>query len=85
MLGLDPAVESENFRIVSFPMKAGGIPDFSGIEFEPEQAKWNVSGANAVLKGARSLEGEWGDVSDMAENEQAEMRFFRFDVVLPAE
>ena len=83
VLGLDPTVKSDDFRIVSFALKADGTPDISGVRFEPAETMWNLSGAKAVLKGAPSLEGEWRDVSYMSEGEQAEMRFFRVDVLLP--
>ncbi len=53
--------------------------DFS---LSPPQAQWNVEGATPVLKGRATLEGagEWQTVTD--EN-KADMRFFRVEVVLP--
>ena len=57
MLGLDPKVATNDFRIVSFPMKADGTPDLAGIVFDPPQGRWNVPGARAVFKGAATLDG----------------------------
>ena len=82
MVGLDPEDTTNDFRIVSFPMKADGTPDISAIAFDPPEAKWNVQGATPVLKGKATLEGtgEWQTVTD--EN-KADMRFFKVEVVLP--
>ena len=52
------------------------------VEFEPPQAEWNVPGARAVLKGAATLEGPWGEVNGAAGGESA-YRFFKVEVVLP--
>ena len=82
VVGLDPEDTTNDFRIVSFPMKADGTPDISAIAFDPPEAKWNVQGATPVLKGKATLEGtgEWQTVTD--EN-KAGMRFFRVEVMLP--
>ena len=50
------------------------------VEFEPPQETWNVPGARAVLKGAATLEGPWGEVP--AGGNPA-YRFFKVEVVLP--
>ena len=86
VLGLDPEVATNDFRIVAFPMKADGTPDLAGIVVEPPQGQWNVPGARAVLKGAATLEGPWEDVpaGGGALGESAlPLRFFKVEVVLP--
>ena len=80
MLGSDPEVATNDFRIVSFPMKADGTPDLANIVFEPPQGQWNVSGARAVLKGAATLDGPWGDVPAGG---NTAYRFFKVEVILP--
>ena len=80
VLGLDPEVATNDFRITSFQMKADGTPDLANIVFDPPQARWNVSGARAVLKGAATLEGPWGEVP--ASGNPA-YQFFKVEVVLP--
>jgi len=81
MVGLDPESDTNDFKIVSFPMGADGLPDISAIRFDPPQTKWNVQGATPVLKGKASLDGgEWHAVTD--EN-KSQMRFFRVEVELP--
>ena len=79
VLGLDPKVETNDFRIVSFPMKADGTPDLAGIVFEPPQAQWNVP-ATYKVKGAAALAGPWGDVP--AGGNPA-YRFFKIEVEVP--
>ena len=79
VLGLDPTDATNDFRIVSFPMKADGTPDLAGIVFEPPQAQWNVPTTYKV-KGAATLEGPWGEVpvgGNLA------YRYFKVEVVLP--
>ena len=61
-------------------MKADGTPDLENIVFDPPEARWNVSGARPVLKGAASLGGEWQTVT---EENKASFRFFKVEVVLP--
>ena len=82
MLGLDPenGDATNDFRIVSFPMKADGTPDLGKLVFEPPTAKWNVPGARAVIEGAAALGGEWQEVP--AGGNPA-FRFFRVKVALP--
>ena len=77
--GLDPQVATNDFRIVSFPMKADGTPNLAGIVFEPPQAQWNVP-ATYKVKGAATLAGPWRDVP--AGGNPA-YRFFKVEVVLP--
>ncbi len=79
VVGLDPQVATNDFRIVSFPMKADGTPNLAGIVFEPPQAQWNVP-ATYKVKGAATLAGPWGDVP--AGGNPA-YRFFKVEVVLP--
>jgi len=87
VLGLDPKVATNDFRIVSFPMKVDGTPDLAGIVFDPPQAQWNVPGARAVLKGAATLEGPWEKVDVSVGGGLGEaalpLRFFKVEVVLP--
>ncbi len=79
VLGLDPEVATNDFRITSFPMKADGTPDFGGMTVEPPPNLWNVP-ATWKVKGAATLEGPWGDVP--VEGNSA-YRFFKVEVVLP--
>ncbi len=81
VLGLDPEVGTNDFKITSFPLNADGTPDLEHIVFDPPQVRWNVPGARAVLKGAATLEGPWGEVGS-AGGESA-YRFFKVEVVLP--
>ncbi len=92
ILGLDPGATND-FRIVSFPMKADGSPDLAGLAIDPPLVRWNVPGARAVLKGAATLEGPWVEVGD-GEGAAATqggglgeaalpLRFFKVEVVLP--
>ena len=83
VLGLDPEKADEDFKIVSLPMKADGTPDWENIVYEPAEAKWNVSGARAVVKGAESLGGGWKVVEEASEGDKAKMRFFKVEVELP--
>lgn len=77
---MDPENATNDFRITSFPMKADGAPDLSGLTFEPPKEKWNVSGAMPVLKGAKSLDGPWAEVP---KNVDPALRFFKIEVELP--
>ena len=79
MLGLDPEVATNDFRIVSFPMKADGTPDLEHIVFDPPQARWNVP-ATYKVKGAATLEGPWGEVPTGG---NPAYRFFKVEIVLP--
>ena len=83
VLGIDPEKADEDFKIVSLPMKTDGTPDWEHIVYEPAEAKWNVSGARAVVKGAESLGGGWKAVEEASEGEKAKMRFFKVEVELP--
>ena len=82
VLGLDPEDAESEFKITSFPLKADGTPDLENLGIAPEPSKWNVEGARPVIKGKASLGGseEWQTVAD--EN-KAQMRFFRVEVQLP--
>ena len=83
VLGLDPANETNDFKIVSFPMGADGKPDLERIVFEPEERKWNVQGARAVLKGAETVDGDWHEVDKASEADRAKYRFYKVVVELP--
>ena len=80
VLGLDPEIATNDFKITSFPMKMDGTPDLENMAFTPTQAEWNVPGAQAVLKGAATLDGEWQTVT---EGNKAGFRFFKVVVELP--
>ena len=82
VLGLDPEDATNDFTIVSFPMGADGLPDLTKIAFVPSQAQWNIQGAQPVLKGRSTLEGG-GDWQLVTDENKAQMRFFKVDVVLP--
>ena len=79
VLGLDPEVATNDFRITSFPMKADGTPDFGGMTADPPPIQWNVP-ATWKVKGAVTLEGPWGDVPSGG---NPAYRFFKVEVVLP--
>ncbi|MBR4651877.1 MAG: chitobiase/beta-hexosaminidase C-terminal domain-containing protein [Kiritimatiellae bacterium] len=80
VVGLDPESTTNDFKITSFPMKADGTPDLENIVFDPPEARWNVSGARPVVKGAATLDGEWQTVT---EANKATFRFFKVVVELP--
>ena len=79
VLGLNPEVATNDFRITSFPMKADGTPDFGGMTVDPPPIQWNVP-ATWKVKGAVTLEGPWGDVPSGG---NPAYRFFKVEVVLP--
>ena len=83
ILGLDPESTTNDFKIVSFQMKADGTPDLAAIVFEPPMTRWNVPGARAVLKGAATLKGGWKSVDEATAAEKALFRFFKVVVELP--
>ena len=68
---------------MSLPMKADGTPDWENIVYEPAEAKWNITDARAVVKGAESLGGGWKAVEEASEADKAKMRFFKVEVELP--
>ena len=82
VIGADPNDKDDSLKITAFPMKADGTPDLEAITISPPQSKWNVEGAQPVLRGRATLEGtdEWQAVTD---KNKADMRFFRVDVELP--
>ena len=63
-LGLDPQNTTNDFKIVSFPMKTDGTPDLENIVLDPPEARWNVQEAQVVLKCAEQLEGPWRTVTE---------------------
>ncbi len=77
VVGLDPEIATNDFKITSFPMKADGTPDLENIAVDPPQTQWNVPGARAVVKGAATLDGEWKAVEGATAEEKAAMRFFK--------
>ena len=82
VIGADPNDKDDSLKITAFPMKADGTPDFESITISPPQSRWNVEGAQAVFKGKSALDdaGEWQTLTD--EN-KADMRFFKVEVVVP--
>jgi len=85
VVGLDPEVATNDFKITSFPLKADGTPDIEHIVFDPPQAKWNVP-ATYKVKGAAELNGPWQEVGGGGLGETAlpeGFRFFKVTVELP--
>jgi hypothetical protein len=84
VLGLDPEDTTNDFKIVSFPMKADGTPDIDNIVFDPPQARWNVPATYKVM-GAADLGGPWEEVSDGGGRGATALplRFFKVIVELP--
>ena len=72
-LGLDPALATNDFRIVSIEL-VDGEPK---VEWEPKVNRWTGAEIQAVLKGAESLDGEWKAVEGATVAEKAAMRFFK--------
>ena len=82
VIGADPNDKDDMFRITAFPMKADGTPDLEAITIAPAQSKWNVNGAQPVLKGKATLEGA-GEWQTVTEENKADMRFFKVEVLVP--
>ena len=78
-LGLDPALATNDFRIVSIEMVDGGPK----VEWEPKTNRWTGAEIRAVLKGAEMLDGEWKAVEEATAAEKASLRFFKVTVELP--
>ena len=57
-LGLDPALATNDFRIVSIEL-VDGKPK---VDWEPKTNRWTGAEIQAVLKGAERLEGPWVEV-----------------------
>ena len=88
MLGLDPALATNDFRIVSIEL-VDGEPK---VEWEPKVNRWTGAELNAVLKGAATLDGPWEDVPEGSGSPgrlappltaRPTMRFFKVVVELP--
>ena len=87
MLGLDPALATNDFRIVSIEL-VDGEPK---VEWEPKVNRWTGAELNAVLKGAPTLDGPWEDVPEGGSpgrlapplTARPTMRFFKVVVELP--
>ena len=75
-LGLDPALATNDFRIVSIEI-VDGKPK---VEWEPKTNRWTGAEIQVVLKGAASLDGEWQTVT---EENKGGFRFFKVVVELP--
>ena len=75
-LGLDPALATNDFRIVSIEL-VDGKPK---VEWEPKTNRWTGAEINAVLKGAESLDAKFELVT---EQNKASFRFFKVEVELP--
>ena len=78
-LGLDPALATNDFRIVSIEV-VDGKPK---VEWEPKTNRWTGAEIPAVLKGAETLAGEWKAVEGATAAEKAAMRFFKVVVEVP--
>ena len=57
-LGLDTALATNDFRIVSIEL-VDGKPK---VEWEPKTNRWTGAEIQAVVKGAERLEGPWAEV-----------------------
>jgi hypothetical protein len=75
-LGLDPALATNDFRIVSIEL-VDGKPK---VEWEPKTNRWTGVEIQAVLKGAERLDGPWADVP---EEGNPAFRFFKVVMELP--
>ena len=82
VIGADPNNKDDSLKITAFPMKADGTPDFEAITISPPQSKWNIEGAQPVLKGKATLDGA-GEWQALTEENKEGMRFFKVEVVLP--
>ena len=80
VLGLNPEVAAEDFKITEFALNADGTLNLDTVKYEPEHNTWNVSGATVVLKGAATLDGPWQTVT---EANKSSFRFFKVVVELP--
>ena len=80
VVGLDPMIPTDNFKITSFRLTTDGTPDLEHIVFYPPQSRWNVLGAQPVIKGVAALGSDWQTVTD--ENKAA-LRFFKVEVSMP--
>ena len=81
-LGLDPALATNDFRIVSIEI-VDGKPR---VEWEPKTNRWTGAEIPAVLKGAERLAGPWEDVPEDGGSPgtaRPTMRFFKVVVDLP--
>lgn len=82
VIGADPNDKNDSLKITAFNMKGDGTPDLDGIEVSPVQSRWNVQGATLRKTGKATLEGE-GEWQPVTDENKAEMRFFKVEVVLP--
>ena len=86
VVGLDPEIATNDFKIISFPMKADGTPDFANVAFDPPKAQWNVPDAPVTWKGAATLKGPWRTVTvegGSTGTARPTLQFFKAEVVLP--
>ena len=82
VIGADPNDKDDSLKITVFPMNADGTPDFDAITISPPQSRWNVDGAQPVIKGKATLDGA-GEWQALTEENKEGMRFFKVEVVLP--
>ena len=81
VVGLDPEIATNEFKITSFPLLPNGLPDVANIQFDPPQSRWNVSGAVPKVKGKAELSDDlWQDVPPAG---NSNFRFFKVSVELP--
>ena len=78
-LGLDPALATNDFRIVSIEVTDDGAK----VEWEPKTNRWTGAEIQTMLKGAATLDGEWKAVEVATAAEKAAMRFFKVVVEVP--
>ena len=82
VIGADPNDKDDSLKIAAFPMKVDGTPDLENLAIAPPQSKWNVDGAQTVIKGKTTLEGA-GEWQTVTEENKTDMRFFKVEVVVP--
>lgn len=80
VLGLDPEIATDDFKITSFTLCPDGTLNQDSVKYTPAHDKWNIPGAAAVLQGAETLDGEWQTVT---EANKASLRFFKLVFQLP--
>ena len=82
MIGANPNDRNDVLRITSFLMKEDGTLDLDSVIVSPSKSEWNVQNATLLLKGKTMLDGT-DDWQPVTEENKAQFRFFKAEVVLP--
>ena len=82
VIGADPNDKDDSLKITAFNMKDDGTPDLDGMEISPAQSRWNIQDATLRKVGRATLDGA-GEWQPVTEENKADMRFFKVEVVLP--